>query len=107
MDNPSAAAKPVVGRHAFNSSRLMVCASLILFIYVLSMGPFLRFAFDGRIGYPLVDILDLSFRPWGWAYNETPLHKPLGMYLHLWVPDYFDRKGEWVTPFNNHVPDPL
>ena len=34
------------------------------------------------------------YAPLYWAYNETPLHKPLGMYMHLWVPIAFKKNGE-------------
>jgi len=39
-------------------------------------------------------VVNRIYAPWTWAYNNTPLHKPFGMYLHLWCRDIYDRNGE-------------
>ncbi len=38
------------------------------------------------------------YRPLGWAYIRTPVHKPLGMYFHLWDSENFNKYGDgfWV-----------
>src|SRR6266446_1773717 len=75
-------------------------AAVVLLLYVLSAGPYVmmlqkRYAASSRRGgdnvlyrlYPL-------YYPLFWACSNTPLHKPLGLYFHLWCPRWFDKKGE-------------
>jgi hypothetical protein len=67
----------------------------ILVLYVLSWGPYAmmqekvwkgRSSWGYSVGY--------LYQPLNRAYVETPLHKPLGLYLHLWCPSSFDKHGE-------------
>lgn len=76
-------------------------AGVVLVLYVLSFGPV---AMIGRKLEPTglfrshPRFFELIHRPYyaplGWAYYKTPLHKPLGMYMHLWCPQSFDKHGE-------------
>ncbi|MDB6121162.1 MAG: hypothetical protein JWQ71_155 [Pedosphaera sp.] len=34
------------------------------------------------------------YEPWRWTYFHTPLHRPLGIYMHLWSSEAFDANGE-------------
>jgi hypothetical protein len=94
-----------VGKHSIYWG-FIVWPVAILLLYVLSFGPVMRFGSlmlltvtrnnkscfytsPRRDGF-----LARFYAPLGWAYNETPLHKPLGMYMHLWIPGAFDKNGE-------------
>ena len=71
-------------------------AGVVLLLYVLSAGPLQLLVAKGiwqrrSIGnFSLESIYD----PLIWAYDETPLHKPLGMYMHLWCPGGWDKNGD-------------
>jgi hypothetical protein len=77
---------------------LAVCLcwlSAILVLYVLSSGPVEMMEAKGRIvgGSSTHTFLVNLYSPFRWAYSHTLLHKPLGMYLHMWSPRQFDSKG--------------
>jgi hypothetical protein len=65
--------------------------SVILVLYFLSSGPVLMLMEKRRIAPS--HLFDIFFTPLDWAYTETPLRKPIGMYLHLWTEAY-DKNGE-------------
>jgi hypothetical protein len=72
---------------------------VLLLLYVLSTGP-VWVVYDKWLfrhpGSPLVwRFLGFVYLPVRWAYQVTPLHKPLGVYWHLWVPEWYDSKGDW------------
>jgi hypothetical protein len=62
---------------------------LVLASYVLSTGPVAMMEEKQLIhnNTPLYGFLCILYRPVIWAYLETPLHKPLGIYWHLWTRD--------------------
>jgi hypothetical protein len=64
-----------------------IWAGVVLVLYVLSWGPartmYWRIV---RYGTPMARAIDAVYFPIEWAENNTPLGKPLGMYLNLWVP---------------------
>jgi hypothetical protein len=66
-----------------------------LALYFLSVGPVARLT--ARQLVPL-SAMNAIYAPLGWMYEKTPLHKPIGIYLHLWMPDEFDAKGD-VTKY--------
>jgi hypothetical protein len=66
-------------------------AGVIVLLYFLSFGPVFLIIF--KTSFPSY-YLDVLYQPWIWVYEETPLHKPLGIYMHLWSPDYFDKNGD-------------
>lgn len=75
---------------------VLVWLGMILAVYVLSVGPVVK-VYDGKKAIPpnskLDRFVDVFYAPLEWAYMRTPLHKPLGMYLHLWS-NRFDRNGD-------------
>ncbi len=44
----------------------------------------------------ITKFLAAFYKPLGWAYNKTLLHKPLGLYYHLWIPSVIDSKGNII-----------
>jgi hypothetical protein len=104
--------------HSFNWRDFIFWPLVIVFLYVLSWAPVLRMqkeAFWNQhpLGANGVEILRMSqktphwntdfvrglYEPLRWTHLNTPLHKPLGMYLHLWLPDEFDKDGEGIESF--------
>jgi len=69
---------------------------VIFIIYLLSFGPVWKL-FD--MSKPPAqesfsrDAVDNICVPWHWAYFYTPLHRPLGLYMHLWAPEFFFQDG--------------
>ncbi len=68
------------------------CVALVL--YVLSSGPVVRIGHNGRPYGTMFNSFLKIYGPLEWAYWETPFHKPLGMYFHLWAPNRFDTNGD-------------
>ena len=68
---------------------------VILVLYALSFGPVVMLVQKGIIhrNYQRIYVL---YEPVMWAYEETSLHKPLGMYLHVWAPKVVDKNGELI-----------
>ena len=93
MEKSAETDTPKEERRSINWGAVILWPFVILFLYVLSFGPFWMMWDKGFISTHQT-FSDKFYRPLEWAYEETPLHKPLGMYLHLWVPKYFDKKGE-------------
>jgi hypothetical protein len=60
-------------------------------LYLLSTGPAARFEIKTGGAHPVLDVI---YAPIGWLNDNTPLRKPLGMYWHIWCPDYFDKNGD-------------
>jgi hypothetical protein len=72
------------------------CAVLI---YVVSAGPAAMLYVKGSLGRGTsYRIVGAFYLPLAYANEETILHKPLGMYLHLWAPELFDRHGQPNIP---------
>ena len=70
----------------------VVWAFVAAMVYVLSYGPVLRIA-KSRESRQTFQVLSYVYGPWDAAY-QTPLHKPLGLYMHIWCPMLFDSHGE-------------
>jgi hypothetical protein len=63
----------------------------IVVLYILSSGPAMMLSDKGVVSTKVMVI----YRPLAWAYLETRLlHKPLGMYMHLWCPNRFNKQGD-------------
>jgi hypothetical protein len=62
---------------------------VILLLYVLGSGPAM-FAYRRGI---MANALFVAYRPLLSAVYPTRLQKPFGMYLHLWVPELYDKDG--------------
>lgn len=73
---------------------LFLWAFVVVAIYFLSMGPVLKVCFESKSARRFEHLFDTVYAPWFWSYDHTPLRKPLGIYMHLWLPDDFDRHGE-------------
>ena len=71
----------------------VVCWFLVVMLYVLSSGP-VQLLIQKRL---LPRDVFWIYQPVGWLYEHTPLHKPLGMYLHLWDPLTFDTSGDEIN----------
>jgi hypothetical protein len=72
---------------------------VIAAVYVLSIGPVAMMGEKKRIGpnTPGFRVLVIVYAPVEWAAEKLPpVRRPLGMYLHLWVPSRWDSKG---TPY--------
>lgn len=66
----------------------------LLILYLLSYGPVLRLQSRGGISRTN-EFVDEFYSPWVEIYQTKSLQKPLGLYLHLWVPEWFDKNGDW------------
>lgn len=86
-------AKPNEEKRSFNWG-WVVWPVVVLGIYILSSGPMLLMTEDQNRWRTPPQILSGPYAPVGWAYRKTPLRKPLGLYLHLWLPSRFNRNGE-------------
>lgn len=89
------AEKATEGKKSTGVMGLLGWLGMILVVYVLSAGPVVRMFDKGMIPLNSKEekFLQRFYRPLDWAYSKTPLHKPLGMYGHLWS-DKFDSNGE-------------
>jgi hypothetical protein len=67
-------------------------------LYVLSVGPVAMLVEKKLIGPSTLttEFLTTFYKPLEWAYNKTMLHKPLGLYYHLWIPSVIDSKGNII-----------
>jgi len=81
-------------KHSFNWG-FVVWPVLIFTLYALSYGPVERMQEKVK-GAWYLQFSAGRYAPLGWVYRKTPLHKPMGMYYHLWLPKYFDAKGELI-----------
>ncbi len=71
---------------------------LFVMLYVLSVGPVMKISDKMNISnpHPAARFFTSFSKPLEWAYNETLLHKPLGLYYHLWIPSIIDSKGNVI-----------
>jgi hypothetical protein len=80
----------------------LVWMAVAVLVCLLSSGPVIWLAGRGyfRPGYPLGGTVNqvvlVVYKPVALAYNHTILHKPIGLYLHLWAPILVDRKGNTI-----------
>ena len=93
MDEQPAIAAPKDEKHSINWGALILWPFVILLLYVLCAGPVIKMMEKGHISY-FNQYVWKFYTPLYWAYDKTPLHKPLGMYLHLWNPNAFLANGE-------------
>jgi len=98
---------PTEDKFSFFSWRPFILWPLgIVILYVLSYGPIVRMQEKGL--FSIKNRLVRNFyAPLWWAYGTKTFHKPLGMYLHLWDPDFFDDKNEKITYKRFNVPRQL
>jgi hypothetical protein len=73
-------------------------AFVAVMVYFLSAGPVAYVEYRRKLGNTIrwVNIVGSLYTPWSYAYDSTVLHKPLGLYMHLWVPEVWDKNGNWT-----------
>jgi hypothetical protein len=79
-------------KHSFNWG-FIVWPLAVLLLYFLSLGPVLIMTEKSHI-LPDNKFVATFYAPLWWAYWKTPLHKPLGMYLHFWAPRWYESNGD-------------
>jgi hypothetical protein len=106
MEKPAETTTPKDEKHSVNLG-FIVWPLVILILYLLSFGPFWMMIEKGLIGplmitnrrvIPNNKFIFKFYQPVFWAYDNTLFHKPLGIYLHLWVPKLIDNNGEYRLP---------
>lgn len=95
MDAQPETTPPSEEKKPFNWWAFILWPFVILVLYILSLGPVAVMMDRGRLS-PDNEFVSGAYRPLNWAYQETQLHKPLGMYLHLWVPDLYNKDGDAI-----------
>ena len=74
-------------KHSFNWRAFVLWPCVIVILYVLSAGPIFKLmnkdVINGTEKWVVI------YEPVIWAYDNTFLHKPLGLYFHLWNRNYF------------------
>jgi hypothetical protein len=95
MEKPSETTTPDEGKHSFNRG-FVVWPVVIFTLYALSYGPVERNQEKKHKNAWFLQLSAGMYVPLGWVYRMTPLHKPMGMYYHLWLPKYFDAKGDLI-----------
>ena len=94
MEKPAETATLSEEKHSINWG-FVVWPLLILLLYALSEGPVTMVKYKGHISDGSRQSLEKFYKPLDWAYLKTPLHKPLGMYLHWWAPAWYDKNGDF------------
>ena len=94
MSEPSEVPLTAPGeKHSLNWRAFVLWPCLIVTLYCFSLGPMLKLmnkdVISGKEKWLVV------YEPVIWAYGNTFLHKPLGLYFHLWT-DRFDRNGDCI-----------
>jgi hypothetical protein len=71
------------------------CLGAILLLYVLSTGPVVLMLNKRppAASSPVWQVIVIVYAPVDWAYRKTTLQRPIEMYLRLWVPKVYKRKG--------------
>ena len=95
MDKPTQPTEPTAeAKRSRGFAGYVVWGFGIVVVYILSMGPAVVLAESRNHKGPICRILSITHGPLVWAYEKAPLHKPLGIYLHLWLPKRFDKNGD-------------
>src|SRR4051794_41097410 len=68
------------GKRSGGSSMFIVGLMGMLVIYVLSVGPFVMLGRSGHLTNRWLEVAGTFYVPIEWAYEKTPLRKPLGLY---------------------------
>ena len=72
--------------------------AVVVVLYVLSVGPVMMITLKRNISnpHPTAQFFASFYKPLEWVYAKTLLHKPLGMYYHLWIPSVIDSHGNII-----------
>jgi hypothetical protein len=92
MEKPDETTTPNGEKHSINWGALILWPAVILLLYVLSGGPYMKMLDKQHTGHMVTEFYIPSAR----AYTDTPLHKPLGLNFHLWAPGIFDKNGDEI-----------
>jgi hypothetical protein len=79
------------GKDSFTWSACCLWMPGVLLLYLLRGGPYMMAEQRGLAASPAIQTI---YDPLFYAYFHTPLHKPLGLYFHLWRGEVFDKNGE-------------
>ena len=82
---------PIKDKNHTNWPSFVAWPFAFLVLYFLSSGPLLILMEKQHIARG--QLFKAFMAPLNWAYNETPLRKPIGMYLNFWIEAY-DKNGE-------------
>jgi hypothetical protein len=88
---------PVEEKHSNCWTGFIVWPLVILVLYALSWGPVMKMYLKGSISADN-DFVYEFYAPLVWATANTPLKKPLRMYLHLWLPQGVNKNGDYRPP---------
>lgn len=89
MPDPAANAPETEAKKSRGLGSYVVWGFVVVIVYVLGSGPAMRY--DAR--HPKSELTGIVYWPVRLVYEYTPLHKPLGMYWHLWCPARYDSDG--------------
>ena len=64
----------------------------VIVLYVLSAGPVMRAYMNDTVG----DGVFVVYSPLLSVCDRTPVKKALGLYMHLWCPDRYDKHGDMI-----------
>jgi hypothetical protein len=92
-------------KHSRGLGSYVIWAFVAVMVYVLSSGPAMRayglLGYVGSLGRRIPIISTRGgpswmqiYTPLEEAYRKTALHRPLGMYWHLWSPDVWNKDGD-------------
>src|SRR5947209_6142820 len=90
MPEPADPAPETEAKKSRGLGSYVVWAFVVVMVYVLSSGPVLLIRQHRSLGQLVYQV----YRPFGSAYRTGLLHKPLGLYWHLWCPHRYDKNGE-------------
>lgn len=96
MDAQPDPTTPGEEKDSFNWRVFILWPFVLLLLYILSIGPVAVLFARGKLSPAIEDKIKVLYFSLLWAYYETPLHKPLGIYFHLWDPKDFDKNGEEI-----------
>jgi len=102
MEEKPQTTTPIADKHSINWGALILWPFVILILYALSAGPVMKMMQNRRISFDN-EFVWKFYAPLDWAYMNTPLRKPLGMYLHLWDSWHFDKNGEYHSTGTTNI----
>lgn len=90
MPDPAANAPETEAKKSRGLGSYVLWGFAVVMVYVLSSGPVMLLTSKGVINN---GVFTFVYRPLVDAYFKTRLHRPLGMYWHLWCPARYDSDG--------------
>lgn len=93
MKERAKADEPPQDKHSYSLFGIFAWFLAALVVYIVSTGPVVWMTQNGYVSTNN-RLLERFYGPLDWVYDQKFLHKPFGMYLHLWLPKRFNEKGE-------------